>query len=547
MAATHGAWPFKWELLTDISSGSYSIDNDPESLTYGFVTFTSVAAGTYSVVVLCTDQYLQTTWVELTSVQFIDATTDNGANFVVLQPDGTNVSGVAGSWNNPHTLWDQMYLGGAIQAHSDSTYANHIVLIKGTGELSPVIQFKLGNTEKPRHIIFLNGSTVTVNTSTYPFVLDVAKDDISVVGPGIFDCHSTCEDTQKAGVFTAANATDICTFTTNITNITTGSSYTLSNSGGALPTGLSATTYYAIRVTDTTFRLATTYANALAGTYVTFSDDGTGTHTATDSGTIAATGRPCVFAFQKVTQRATLAGFTIQNYTGTGTGDNPGPITGTRDNPSFHYTAYAITFDNITGESANGSLVKLMSAGRECVIDGIFASNVTSFQGIIALKHNATDVTIRRIVAYDNCEFGTAASGGAVAFFGGSLRSEVCFCELGSSNDPGIDWHTGSASSYALPGIAVFRNTVRATGSARQSFGLTNIQKIQPPPTALITRNIFQSRRPSVRASSNRLPFAGADLPINDNKIGVAGLVDATFTPLIDWDGKYGAKRVYYA
>lgn len=53
----------------------------------------------------------------------------------------------------------------------------------------------------------------------------------------------------------------------------------LSNSGGALPAELSTTTdYYVIRVDADTFQLATSRANAFAGTAVAFTDDGTGTH-----------------------------------------------------------------------------------------------------------------------------------------------------------------------------------------------------------------------------------------------------------------------------
>lgn len=49
---------------------------------------------------------------------------------------------------------------------------------------------------------------------------------------------------------------------------------------GALPTGLATgTTYYVASIDDTEIRLCTTTANVVAGTYVTFSDNGTGTHT----------------------------------------------------------------------------------------------------------------------------------------------------------------------------------------------------------------------------------------------------------------------------
>lgn len=51
---------------------------------------------------------------------------------------------------------------------------------------------------------------------------------------------------------------------------------------GALPTGLTAgTTYYAIRVDADTFRLATTLANALAGTAINTTGSQSGTHTLT--------------------------------------------------------------------------------------------------------------------------------------------------------------------------------------------------------------------------------------------------------------------------
>ncbi len=56
-------------------------------------------------------------------------------------------------------------------------------------------------------------------------------------------------------------------------------SYT--NAGGALPTGLTANTvYWTVRVSATTSRLATTLANAIAGTVIAYTDGGSGTHTA---------------------------------------------------------------------------------------------------------------------------------------------------------------------------------------------------------------------------------------------------------------------------
>ncbi len=56
--------------------------------------------------------------------------------------------------------------------------------------------------------------------------------------------------------------------------------YRVSNSGGALPTGLAVdTNYWIIKVTADTFQLAATKADALASTEITITTDGTGTQT----------------------------------------------------------------------------------------------------------------------------------------------------------------------------------------------------------------------------------------------------------------------------
>lgn len=60
--------------------------------------------------------------------------------------------------------------------------------------------------------------------------------------------------------------------------------FQVSNSGGALPAGYSALTdYWWIRTGSGTGQLATSLANALAGTAVSISDNGTGTHTLADT------------------------------------------------------------------------------------------------------------------------------------------------------------------------------------------------------------------------------------------------------------------------
>lgn len=84
-------------------------------------------------------------------------------------------------------------------------------------------------------------------------------------------------NTAAGSTFTAAT-TDICTDAAH--GFLTGSAVRVSNSGGALPTGLSAaTTYYVIKLDADTFKLATSRANAVAGTAIDISGTGSGTQT----------------------------------------------------------------------------------------------------------------------------------------------------------------------------------------------------------------------------------------------------------------------------
>jgi hypothetical protein len=82
--------------------------------------------------------------------------------------------------------------------------------------------------------------------------------------------------------FTADAGTDIITMTSTTnrpSNILVGTRVRLTTTT-TLPAGLAlATDYYVIKVTDSTFQLATSYANAIAGTAINITDAGTGTHT----------------------------------------------------------------------------------------------------------------------------------------------------------------------------------------------------------------------------------------------------------------------------
>src|SRR5674476_993137 len=62
--------------------------------------------------------------------------------------------------------------------------------------------------------------------------------------------------------------------------LSTGSAVQFTNSGGGLPTGVTAgTTYYVIKIDANTFNLAASSAAAYAGTQINFTGTSTGTHT----------------------------------------------------------------------------------------------------------------------------------------------------------------------------------------------------------------------------------------------------------------------------
>lgn len=86
----------------------------------------------------------------------------------------------------------------------------------------------------------------------------------------------------RTATFTADAGTDIMTYTSTTSipsNLLTGTRCRCTTSG-TLPAGLAtATDYYLIKVSDTTYKLATSYANAIAGTQIDITDAGTGTHT----------------------------------------------------------------------------------------------------------------------------------------------------------------------------------------------------------------------------------------------------------------------------
>lgn len=143
-----------------------------------------------------------------------------------------------------------------------------------------------GNVQPTYNKFLLSGSAVSAAATAQPSVVTL----IDVVGfyrvttVTTTTAQTTTNTLGQSDTFTADAGTDICTWTStaNIpSNILTGTRVRFTTSG-TLPAGLSlATDYYIVKVTDTTFQVATSFANAIAGTVVNITDAGTGTHTTT--------------------------------------------------------------------------------------------------------------------------------------------------------------------------------------------------------------------------------------------------------------------------
>jgi len=143
-----------------------------------------------------------------------------------------------------------------------------------------------GNVQPTYTKHLLSGSAVSAAATAQPTVVTL----IDVVGfyrvtsVTTTTAQATTNTLGQSDTFTADDTTDICTWTStaNIpSNILTGTRVRLTTTT-TLPGGLAtATDYYVIATSTTTFKLATSYANAVAGTAINITTTGTGTHTVT--------------------------------------------------------------------------------------------------------------------------------------------------------------------------------------------------------------------------------------------------------------------------
>lgn len=178
---------------------------------------------------------------------------------------------------------------------SQAQHPTQVMLIKG--DLAPTMRYLIeaaAITNAHDYQIQVDGEGVTSTEVEYTSDSSATKAKIhnglltglnAVVGKNFTAAFSAA--TAIAGTFTTTHGTE--TFNRVAHGFQTGDGpYQLTNSGGALPGGTATlTNYWIIRDSADAFKLATSLANALAGTNILISDDGTGTHTITPNSALS--------------------------------------------------------------------------------------------------------------------------------------------------------------------------------------------------------------------------------------------------------------------
>jgi hypothetical protein len=147
--------------------------------------------------------------------------------------------------------------------------------------------------------IVIDGWEKGISTTPYSGITDVRCANVSDIPGAVFANAGTTNDIASTNsnphlgltkTFTADASTDQITITA-ITNEFEYTAVTFTNSGGGLPGGLAtSTTYYLRYISSGIYKVATSLANAISGTYVNITSAGTGTQSviSTDIGIIRA-------------------------------------------------------------------------------------------------------------------------------------------------------------------------------------------------------------------------------------------------------------------
>ena len=149
------------------------------------------------------------------------------------------------------------------------------------GSVNPAAPGPIGNTTPSTGAFTtLSASGLISPTSTVGIAGTITNDNVQAGSIGEYEACTMTQVAATGTVFTMAT-TNVCTLT-SAAGLNNLQAVTVTNSGGGLPTGLAAATNYYIanlNVGALTCNLATSMANAIAGTFITTTGNGTGTQT----------------------------------------------------------------------------------------------------------------------------------------------------------------------------------------------------------------------------------------------------------------------------
>lgn len=245
------------------------------------------------------------------------------------------IAGTAGGWH---------FFGGANGFPNASTYPSTVDLVWNNcseliGDGTTVLGIQHGGDPggtATKHIANVGATAVAAAGAPWQMKLVDLQGYYRLSGANVTGVGSrTC---INSNTFTASSSSGLLlTYTNDFMSYT---KVRFTNVGGGLPTGLSIDTdYWLVRVGATTARVATSYANAQAGTVIAYTDGGTGTHTMMICMPRTTNGAGCQ-AFFVVQTQPTAGGPTISasNY------DNTTQYSGTggrawQGSPTFGATA----------------------------------------------------------------------------------------------------------------------------------------------------------------------------------------------------------------
>lgn len=182
--------------------------------------------------------------------------------------------------------WHTLFRGGG-NPGADSIFdaGANLTFQAVTDQTSGAASIQHGGNVQPTYKKFLTaGHVVTAAATTVPCTMAL----IDVIGfyrvttVTTTTAQSTTNTLGMTATFTADAGTDVMTYTSttsNPSNLLTGTRVRVSTTT-TLPSPLvAATDYYLIKVDESNYKLATSYANAIAGTAINITTTGTGTHT----------------------------------------------------------------------------------------------------------------------------------------------------------------------------------------------------------------------------------------------------------------------------